>query len=118
MAAQALIVRGITRGQLAQVLGVSRERVHQLVGRDAQCRQEVLWPATTVSLRALRETDAAWQGASVRLSRALAIRRQRVQKANSHFGMGLGQIADIIGVSRSMAQQLRDSAARESRAAV
>ncbi len=106
-----LVANGATRGQLARVLGVSRERVQQLLRSDAQSEDGARLSGA-VSWGSLRAADAAWRRSCVRLVDALRVRRQRVLKANRHFEMGLGQIADILGISRSQAQQLRDSAAR------
>lgn len=55
----------------------------------------------------------AFEAAQESVATARATRRSRVLTARDHFGFGLGQIADTIDVSRSQAQQLRDTARRE-----
>jgi hypothetical protein len=59
--------------------------------------------------------QAAWElrAAEDALAGARAVRRRRVVSANTAAGMGLGEIADILDVSRSQAQQLRDAGKAE-----
>lgn len=112
--AWALGKRGTTRGQLGRVLGVSRERAHQLIAAcaNAETDDRARLSSDDISLGALRVADEVWRRSCAHLAEAQSVRRQRVLKASDgHFEMGLGEIADILGVSRSQAQQLRDSAA-------
>jgi hypothetical protein len=111
-AARASVARGLaaagrSRAQIARALGVTRERAHQLVV-EAPVTSE---PA--VSFVDLAAAVRAFEAAQQSVGTARATRRSRVLTASEHFGFGLGQIADTIEVSRSQAQQLRDTARRE-----
>lgn len=102
----ALSAAGATRGQLSPLLGVTRERVQQLVA----AKQVTSSVGEPVSRAMLRDADARWRESSEQLQAALQKRRERVLTASAHFQMGLGEIADVLGISRTRAQQLRDDA--------
>ena len=98
----------LTCGQLARVLGVTRERAHQLV-HEPEAPYAAPFEGADVSLRGLRDANDALSVANAALSTAREGRRALVLAANRDLGIGLGQIADILGVSRAQAQQLRDA---------
>jgi len=96
--------RGIEPYKLARVLGVSRARVHQLL-------QAGLSPTSQVSPEStnLQGLIAAQRDLAVRdrhLLGAERARRGRVWRASTQIGMGLGEIAAVLDISRGRVQQL------------
>jgi hypothetical protein len=98
----------LTCGQLARVLGVTRERAHQLL-HEPEAPHAALFEGADVTLHGLKHANDALSVASAALTTAREGRRALVLTANRDLGIGLGQIADILGVSRAQAQQLRNA---------
>lgn len=98
---------GIPTHRVTGLLGITRARLHQLLADVPPMPTRRSPP----DLRALRAAHEQLQRAHADLVAAQAVRRARVRSA-AQTGMGLGQIADTLDVSRGRAQQLRDGGAQ------